>query len=162
MKLCPVEVLLRERIEDAAGSLQVDFANKVVGGGVLNEGAVQEEIRFCISPELILARLFTEPLTDYEVLVITGSAQFSTYSGYGSSFEFRDLVQNVQAYDTDNLGREFTQVVAMDALNFAPSEVLGQYDADKINRELHKCYVGFVQGKHVTSVATGKQCIIIC
>ena len=41
-------------------SLQVDFANKFVGGGVLGDGCVQEEIRFLINPELIVTRLFTE------------------------------------------------------------------------------------------------------
>ena len=41
-------------------SWQVDFANKFVGGGVLGDGCVQEEIRFLINPELIVTRLFTE------------------------------------------------------------------------------------------------------
>lgn len=31
-------------------SVMVDFANKNIGGGVLNNGAVQEEILFCIFP----------------------------------------------------------------------------------------------------------------
>ena len=34
--------------------LQVDFANKFIGGGVLGHGAVQEEIRFLICPELLV------------------------------------------------------------------------------------------------------------
>lgn len=33
--------------------LVIDFANKNIGGGVLNRGAVQEEILFSIFPELI-------------------------------------------------------------------------------------------------------------
>ena len=32
-------------IEDAVGSLQVDFANCHLGGGVIEGGCVQEEIR---------------------------------------------------------------------------------------------------------------------
>lgn len=31
----------------------IDFANKSIGGGILTRGAVQEEILFCIFPELI-------------------------------------------------------------------------------------------------------------
>ena len=31
----------------------VDFANKNIGGGVLNNGSVQEEILFCVFPELV-------------------------------------------------------------------------------------------------------------
>ena len=34
--------------------LQIDFANKLVGGGVLDNGCTQEEIRFCMNPELII------------------------------------------------------------------------------------------------------------
>ena len=40
-----------------ASVLQLDFANKYVGGGVLGNGCVQEEIRFLICPELIVSCL---------------------------------------------------------------------------------------------------------
>jgi poly(ADP-ribose) glycohydrolase len=53
--------------------VQVDFANKLVGGGVLGRGLVQEEIRFIICPELIVSRLLTEELGDNECLIVTGS-----------------------------------------------------------------------------------------
>jgi poly(ADP-ribose) glycohydrolase len=39
---------------------QADFANKMLGGGVLRRGCVQEEIRFAVCPEMIVGRLFTE------------------------------------------------------------------------------------------------------
>ncbi len=35
--------------DDGDGCLQADFANMYIGGGVLNHGAVQEEIRFLIN-----------------------------------------------------------------------------------------------------------------
>ena len=60
-------------------TVQVDFANKYIGGGVLGEGCVQEEIRFLICPELIISRLFTEELDDNECLVMSGAEQFSKY-----------------------------------------------------------------------------------
>jgi poly(ADP-ribose) glycohydrolase len=48
--LCPVRVLGEGTIEDDGGeALQVDFANRYIGGGVLGNGCVQEEIRFLIS-----------------------------------------------------------------------------------------------------------------
>lgn len=52
--------------------LQVDFANKYIGGGVLGHGCVQEEIRFLICPEMIITRLFTEVLEKNECLIMTG------------------------------------------------------------------------------------------
>ena len=50
----------------------MDFANKLVGGGVLGRGCVQEEIRFLGFTEMIVSRLFTEELEDHECLIITG------------------------------------------------------------------------------------------
>jgi hypothetical protein len=32
----------------------VDFANKRIGGGILGHGSVQEEIMFCMFPELMV------------------------------------------------------------------------------------------------------------
>jgi len=52
---------------------QVDFANKRIGGGVLGWGAVQEEIRFMICPELIVSRLFSEQMDHNESIIITGA-----------------------------------------------------------------------------------------
>ncbi len=59
--------------------IQVDFANKFIGGGVLGHGCLQEEIRFLICPELIVSRLFTEVLDPNEVVEITGAEMYSTY-----------------------------------------------------------------------------------
>ena len=68
--------------------LQVDFANKYIGGGALGAGLVQEEIRFMICPEMILSRLFTEVLEKDECLIMTGCERFSKYKGYADSFEW--------------------------------------------------------------------------
>lgn len=51
---------------------QVDFASSWIGGGVLSCGLLQEEILFLMNPELIVARLFTQRLTDNECLIVTG------------------------------------------------------------------------------------------
>ncbi|RHY33837.1 hypothetical protein DYB32_008750, partial [Aphanomyces invadans] len=57
-----VQVYTDGAIENHAGALQVDFANKYAGGGVLGHGCVQEEIRFVINPECIVACVLTEVL----------------------------------------------------------------------------------------------------
>lgn len=69
--------------------IQVDFANKYLGGGALNTGLVQEEIRFMICPEMIVSRLITEALGDKECLIMTGCEQFTEYEGYADSFKFK-------------------------------------------------------------------------
>lgn len=122
------------------GLLQVDFANKFIGGGVLGGGCVQEEIRFMICPELIVSRLFTEALGPREVLVITGAEQYNVTSGYADKFswesDFRDQASR------DSWHRRCTEVVAMDALCFVkPYE---QYRPPNIRRELNKAYCGFM------------------
>ncbi|ODM87095.1 Poly(ADP-ribose) glycohydrolase, partial [Orchesella cincta] len=154
--LTKVDVEPNKKIEEAHGTLQVDFANKRVGGGVLNEGAVMEEILFVVCPELIISRLFTETLEDDEVLVITGFEQFSNYAGYSRSFHFTGPTKPVN-HEVDNLGRTCTQIVVMDALHFGQYEIESQFEKAKIDRELHKAFVAFVvpHGEPNIPVATG-------
>ncbi|XP_054156131.1 poly(ADP-ribose) glycohydrolase-like [Oppia nitens] len=147
---------------EGKGLLQVDFANKYIGGGVLGGGCVQEEIRFAICPELIVARLFTERLLNNEVLVMNGCEQFSEYTGYANSFmwtnDYRDDVP------FDEWGRRLTRIVAIDALYFTYSMIDSQYDNSQIERELNKAYIGFMDTtttigdcdpKHKCAIASG-------
>ncbi|XP_076460109.1 poly(ADP-ribose) glycohydrolase-like isoform X2 [Babylonia areolata] len=143
-------------IEDnGTGMLQVDFANKYLGGGVLNTGCVQEEIRFMICPEMILSRLFTEVLGDTESLLMTGCEQFSEYEGYADSFKWKkDYVDPTQR---DSLGRLCCEVVAIDALVFH-NNYCRQFQKGSVLRELNKAYSGFqtsANRQHRAAVCTG-------
>lgn len=75
-------------IEDGHGLLQVDFANKFLGGGVLGLGCVQEEIRFVLCPELMVTRLVAEFMKPNEAIFAVGCERFSNYSGYSKTFKF--------------------------------------------------------------------------
>lgn len=75
-------------IEDGVGLLQVDFANKFLGGGVLGLGCVQEEIRFVINPELLVTRLFVEMMQPNEAIFFIGSERFCKFTGYATNFKF--------------------------------------------------------------------------
>ncbi|XP_047228453.1 poly(ADP-ribose) glycohydrolase isoform X2 [Girardinichthys multiradiatus] len=139
---------------EGKGMLQVDFAASWIGGGVLDSGLVQEEILFLINPELIVSRLFTEKLDDNECLIITGTQQFSCYSGFSDSFKW------IGPYDDDlerdEWGRLKRQILAIDALHFRHPR--DQYNMAKIRRELNKAYCGF-KGHHdhqEPDIATGK------
>ncbi|XP_043958689.1 poly(ADP-ribose) glycohydrolase-like isoform X1 [Gambusia affinis] len=141
--------------DDGYGMLQVDFANKFVGGGVIGAGLVQEEIRFLINPELIVSRLFTEALDDNEALIITGSQQYSKYTGYSQTYKWAGCHHDTNP--RDDWTRRCTEIVAIDALQFR--NFLEQFHPDKINRELNKAYCGFSHSEkespNLAAVATG-------
>lgn len=128
-------------IEDnGEGMLQVDFANKYIGGGVLGHGCVQEEIRFVICPEMIVTRLFTECLDSKECLIMTGCERYSEYEGYSDSFRWKGNFEDLTERDT--LGRLSCEVVAIDAQVFR-SDYYKQFKASNVDRELNKAYCGF-------------------
>ncbi|XP_057682985.1 poly(ADP-ribose) glycohydrolase [Corythoichthys intestinalis] len=143
-------------IEDEGyGMLQVDFANQFVGGGVTSSGLVQEEIRFLINPELIVSRLFTEALDHDECLIITGTQQYSKYTGYAQTYTFCSSHQDTTL--RDDWQRRCTEIVAIDALPFR--NYLEQFRPTRIERELNKAFCGFARpGEHsnnLSAVATG-------
>ncbi|KAJ8672540.1 hypothetical protein QAD02_003799 [Eretmocerus hayati] len=155
MKLLPLHITSKGTIESqGVGLLQVDFANKFVGGGVLNYGCVQEEIRFVICPELLITMLVTEALDDTEALVINGVERFSKYEGYSDSFKWSgDFVDETPR---DSSGRLKTCVVAIDALYFKQPNA--QFSMGNVIRELNKAYVGFsseVPVSDLPAIATG-------
>lgn len=138
------------------GMLQVDFANKYIGGGVLSSGCVQEEIRFLICPELLVSRLFTEELDDNESIVITGAEQYSQYTGYGSTFQWSgDYVDETVR---DSWGRRQVQLTAIDALVFR-RYAKSQFKPGLVHRELNKAYSGF-EPTHTSSTTSGHQCAV--
>ncbi|XP_074520033.1 poly(ADP-ribose) glycohydrolase [Halichoeres trimaculatus] len=141
--------------DDGSGMLQVDFANRFVGGGVTSSGLVQEEIRFLINPELIVSRLFTEALDHNECLIITGTQQYSKYTGYAQTYRWNGGHQDTTP--SDGWQRRCTEIVAIDALHF--KSFLEQFHPQRINRELNKAYCGFArpedQSQNLAAVATG-------
>lgn len=141
-------------IEDqGVGLLQVDFANKYLGGGVLGRGCVQEEIRFVICPELFVTKLVAEVMRPNEALFMVGCERFSAYTGYASSFSFAGEFNDQTPFDQSR--RRCCAIVAIDALNFGTAS--DQYRVDLMRRELNKAHVGFSRwlSTPAPAVATG-------
>ena len=130
----PLQVFESGGIEEAAGPgvTEIDFANKLIGGGVLGNGAIQEEIRFAISPELLVAKMICPQLADEEALLMDGVLMFSRHQGYASSFRFVEPILKLVK----------CQLVAIDALYFGDARS-DQYLESKVLRELNKCIAGF-------------------
>ncbi|XP_046737698.1 poly(ADP-ribose) glycohydrolase-like [Diprion similis] len=156
IKLPPLHITSNGTIEtEGAGLLQVDFANKYVGGGVLGWGCVQEEIRFVICPELMASMLVAEALDDTEALIITGVERYSNYEGYSDTFKWTGNF--IDETPRDSSGRRCTSVVAIDALLFKQSHT--QFTITNIIRELNKAYAGFssseIPRESLSAIATG-------
>ncbi|XP_011267867.2 poly(ADP-ribose) glycohydrolase-like isoform X2 [Camponotus floridanus] len=155
-KLSSLHITSKGTIEnEGAGLLQVDFANKYVGGGVLGLGCVQEEIRFVICPELMVTMLVTEELDDTEALIVSGIERYSKYEGYSNTFKWKgDFIDETPR---DDSCRRMTSIVAIDALYFRQPSL--QFKIDNITRELNKAYVGFVGSdiykNNLSAIATG-------
>lgn len=133
-------------IEDySSPSLQVDFANKYIGGGVMETGCVQEEICFMVHPELIVSILMSDVMENNEAIVIVGAERFTQHDGYGSSVTYGERYHDKRPVDRH--GRLDSHFVAIDAL-----ELIGrskkQYQPEMVERELNKAYAGF-RGDHL-------------
>lgn len=107
---------------------------RLVGGGVLGYGCVQEEIRFVICPELIVSRLFTEELSDGEALIVLGVERFSKYEGYGDTFTWNGHFKDETPFD--EYGRRKTTITVIDATRF--NRTKDQFHCSSIIRELNK------------------------
>ncbi|XP_044743200.1 poly(ADP-ribose) glycohydrolase-like isoform X2 [Chrysoperla carnea] len=154
--LSPLRIHIDDKgtIEDGLGLLQVDFADKYIGGGILASGMVQEEIRFAAWPELIVSSLFTEKLEATEAVTITGAEQYNTWTGYGDTFTWTGNYKDTTPRDI--FRRRKSYLVAIDATHFYKQPE--QYNIPQILREINKAYVGYYspsQNKPIPAVATG-------
>jgi poly(ADP-ribose) glycohydrolase len=61
--------------------------NYLQGGGVMDEGIVQEEIRFTICTEMLVSVLVCEVMQPNECVYLIGCEQYTAYSGYADTFK---------------------------------------------------------------------------
>ena len=98
-----------------------------------------------IAPEMIVARLFTTPLQDNEVLFNEGAKVFSEAYGYSDSFTFDGHYEDME---------NNREVVAMDATEYKDPQK--QYRKHEINREINKAYCAFYStANNPVKIATG-------
>lgn len=129
-------------IEDAVGSLQVDFANRFPGGGVLGRGNVQEELRFAMSPELLASTLLCPALRDDEALLVHGAAHLARIEGYGGGARYAGPAVDLAPRATD--GTPQVEVLVLDALPFCDGgDLRRQLQRTHRLREAGKAWVGF-------------------
>lgn len=127
--LTQVTIKTQGYVEDEDKALITDFANKYLGGGVMNRGFVQEEVLFVEYPELLMSTFIWARLQDYEAVSIVGPRKIGPYD------DFMDL---------DKLNRIDRTFIAIDALNlYSFKDQIGQFYEKDTLRELKKAFVGF-------------------
>ncbi len=155
--LTDVEVVDAGGIEDAHGCLQVDFANRFLGGGVLRRGCVQEEIRFVVYPELLVGMYLCPMMRSNEAIRMRGAERYSDFTGYARGFRFAGDFTDGSPRGGD--GAPLTELVAIDARDYGKSmDPTVQFGSEQILREMNKAHVGFGatrRSKRPPMVATG-------
>ena len=155
-KPCPLikPIIKSGKLEKEYAALQADFANKNIGGSVLEDGCAQEEIRFVISPECLVSLLFMETMKDNESIRILNTIQYSDYTGYGwdtpekKGFRFQPSAENFKLHRTN--------IVAIDALDYRNISKDRQYSKDSVRREIIKCLAGLRAGSPSPTTPLGK------
>lgn len=153
-KIPEVVVLDDEVIEESTQCTQVDFANACLGGGVLKEGSVQEEIRFLMCPEMIVGmHLCIEKMDNLEAISIIGAHVYSSYQGYANTLKWKPLEPKHADQNEDSLrdkyGRLPVETIAIDASKFNSfytykASMAEQLNTSSISRETQKAATGFM------------------
>ena len=144
-ELCEIKLFEKGSLFDGQAKYCVDFANQYIGGGALCGGCVQEEILFAVEPEATVAMLFMEVMDKNDAIGIFNTVQYSNYTGYGYSFEFKE-----SAIPEDIAKIKKHKIIAIDAIpcysNYNYNNYFQNYSKQKeedIKRDIHKAFVGF-------------------
>ncbi|RQX72891.1 poly(ADP-ribose) glycohydrolase [Toxoplasma gondii CAST] len=162
------EVFEEGDITTSDGDLQVDFADRYLGGLSMFEGYIaQEELIFIIYPEMLCVMLFSDIMKPNEAVVVKGVERFVFSQGYEWTFQitaaagdWTELPSNkhfsVQGVvPLDSLGRRNVAIVGIDAVQF--HEPNKQYSPVMVNRELMKAAVGFKGDPYELIVSGSRQ-----
>jgi len=160
-KMCPVTFIGEEvSIDTAKNAIQIDFANKYLGGGILSGGCVQEEIRFTVAPFCIIGHILCKIIAPNEAIAISGARIFSDSKlyGYGKGFTGpRPFTITNTIWNTDDV----PTLIAIDAVRYERGSENTQYNKTEKLKALLKAIVGFASHKGATEypntrvIATG-------
>ncbi|CAF0730263.1 unnamed protein product [Adineta steineri] len=138
-KWCVIQIALMKLKEKCEANTET--VNNIKDGSVMDEGCVQEEIRFTISTEMLFSLLVCEKMQSNECIFLIGCEQFSTYTGYANTFKAIMQIILIKHRSKDSWGRKLCHVVAMDAIYY--ENPLTQYTVENMARELIKAYTCF-------------------
>jgi poly(ADP-ribose) glycohydrolase len=120
-ELCELSINEKNSLFTSNDTYIVDFANKYIGGGVLRNGCVQEEILFAIEPEAIVSLFFMQVMDNNDAIGIYNTIQYSYYEGYGDTFKF---IGSAIPIDKDKIKKH--KIIAIDSYNLNNNNINGQ------------------------------------
>ena len=82
-------------IEICEGENHVDFANARLIYCIW-PSVTQEELILCVRPELVVLPIFVEKMSENDVIFMKNSLHINKSSGYGESFKFEGLYDNIE------------------------------------------------------------------
>lgn len=148
--LSQIELQSNGSIGDEINTVEVDFANADIGYGITG---TQEEMIFGSSPELCIAMLFCDTLTDSEAICIIGARRVAFFDGYGLDIKVKSFLSLYNQNWSNRI------VLAIDALCFSDDieeSLKEQLEEKNLYRELLKAYNGFrLVGETVKTISTG-------
>lgn len=151
--LLPIDVRETGAIEDAHDCRQIDFANRFLGGGVLSGGNVQEEIRFAVAPEHLVAMIVSPMMREDEVISMHGCETFAATRGYGGTLAYAGAWFDRAPRLAD--GTPDVEFVAIDAVDYRRGDPALQFAEPAVLRELGKARAGFSRDAAARPIATG-------
>ncbi|CAB3372154.1 Hypothetical predicted protein [Cloeon dipterum] len=146
--IIPLNVIHGGSIRKAFEMVQVNFANKIIGGDVLGSTCLREEMWFITCPELIVSRFFSREMEVNEAIIVEGVLQYVDFRDANSYF-------TCQGPMAKSAFRGPHTVISIDAMDFSNGiNGIEQYTKPFVDRELVKAFAGF-SGTTAKVIATG-------
>ena len=136
-------------------TITTNFANKILGGGCMEGGCVQEEILVLVAPEIMIARMFVVEMTHIQSIYMSGYEVFSYSEGYGFSLRYGGVRICKTTFESDSYK---SLMIAVDAIPMMSSWEY-QFCPTMTLREFIKIFTGLqANGKphKFGAIATGK------
>lgn len=153
LQLKDINFVLGSSIIESKAEVHIDFANKLIGGGVLSGATLDEEVLFLMKPECLVTMLLSAELEENEAILISGAEQFSKCEGSGFNFKFIGDFKDPSP--RDEKGTIKRTIIAIDPVLGAAAKGSEQFQDKLFIRDVNKLYLGFSATKDTSVVATG-------
>lgn len=112
----------------------VNFANKNFQTGEIIPSATQEEVLFCVRPELYIAMFICQCVYKNEIVIISGAYKLMETEGYLNTFKFKKFKENIFFSSYNFKENDNENVLCLDAT------YMSHYSIDSVIQDISKFY----------------------